>query len=437
MTIVIVGAGIGGLALAAALEGQCVVLERGPGPGGAVGGGIQIAPNGAAVLHRLGFAGALDVAARPVERQIRRWRDDSLLGRVPLQRHGLPYYTLRRSTLRQILLGAVGVHFGAACAGVEGPGVALAARALDYGMPASGMSPESLGPPAAGSHRVRAFDWGMPASHERLAEDVRVVLADGTRVAASLVVGADGLHSAVRRAVIDDRLRYSGYVAYRAIVPGPGPGRRVVVRLGPGRHLVSYPVDGGVNVVAIVPAATPPVSARDVAPSEVLDAFPGWHPAGRELLASAVRFERHALFDRPRAAWRRGRVVLLGDAAHPMLPFVAQGACQALEDAAALAGDLDGYPGDRPSRAAPVVAAALSGVREYHLADGPEQIARDQRLAAAPPEIPAWAAGPRTPLRARSRARNGSWPAADSAGLAGGRSGIAATSPQRPPGNVS
>ncbi|GAB2606830.1 hypothetical protein Aab01nite_02040 [Paractinoplanes abujensis] len=330
--VVIVGAGIGGLAAAAVLARRgvrCMVLERARGVAG-TGGGIQIAPNGSAVLHRLGLAEKLARAGRPVERQIRRWSNDATIGTVELgavaaDRYGSPYYTLRRPYLHRMLLDLVDVRFGAACTGVNDRG-----------------------------------------------DHVVVSLEDGSRLTASVVIGADGLRSVVRRAVVADRLRASGWVAYRAVVPDfPAHGNRVIVRLGPGRHLVSYPMgDGYLTIVAVMPVAS-------TAP--MVD---GWSSAARSLV-DRCQFARYELFDRPRAAWRRGRVVLMGDAAHPLLPFVAQGACQALEDAEAIAAGVENYQAVRASRVARVAAAGLAGAREYHFDDGPAQRARDDRLAAA------------------------------------------------------
>ncbi|MGK5685111.1 FAD-dependent monooxygenase [Actinoplanes sp. URMC 104] len=355
--IVVVGAGIGGLAAAAALGRRgvhCLVVERSPVLSPA-GGGIQIAPNGSAVLHRLGLAGPLGEAARPVARELRRWRDDRPIATVPLgaeavRRHGSPYYALRRATLARMLLQAAQRHaevrFGTPCVGVTDRG-----------------------------------------------DQAVVLLGDGTRLTADAVVGADGLHSVVRRAVLADRPRSSGFVAFRGTVRARSD--RVVVRLGPGRHVVSYPLDGdaGSAVVAVVPEPTAPPAARGVPAGEVLAGFPRWHRSVRDLLTSVGRFGRHPLLDRPRPAWRRGRIVLLGDAAHPVLPFLAQGACLALEDAEALAEGLEGYQTARAARVDRVAAAGSAGIRELHLPDGPAQRARDDRLAAAGPDGHDWLYG--------------------------------------------
>ena len=355
--VVIVGAGIGGLAAAAALGRRgvpCLVVERNP-TMPVTGAGIQIAPNGSAVLHRLGLAGELAAAARPAAREIRRWRDDSLIGTVELgaaaeQRYGSPYYTLRRATLGRMLLQAAYRHGD-----------------VRFGLPCTAVNDR-------GDHAV-------------------VLLADGSRILADAVIGADGLHSVVRRTIVADQPRYSGWTVYRATSPESCD--RIVVRLGPGRHCVSYPLDGGrgTNVVAAVPA-TAPEAVRNVPAAEVAAAFAGWHPSVTRMLAAAGRFDRHPLHDRPRPAWQRGKTVLLGDAAHPLLPFLAQGACQALEDAETLAGGFDGYQSARASRVARVAAVSLAGARDHHLADGRSQQARDERIAAAGLEANDWLYGP-------------------------------------------
>jgi salicylate hydroxylase len=164
----------------------------------------------------------------------------------------------------------------------------------------------------------------------------------------------------------------------------------VLVWLGPGRHFVCYPIDQGrnLNLVATLPAAVPPPPARGVRADELLPAYAGWDPTVRGLLSAARSFDRHPLFERPAPGPRSwGRVALLGDAAVPMLPFLAQGACQALEDAESLArhiggpDGLAGYAADRQERAEQVAAASRAGAHDNHLADGADQRRRDRHLA--------------------------------------------------------
>jgi salicylate hydroxylase len=315
----IVGAGVGGLtaALALAADGLCAtVVERGPALA-AEGFGIQLPPNATRVLSALGLGPALDaVSLRPAAREIRRWSDGALLGRVPLgdaalARYGAPYLTLHRADLLRVLLAAVA------------PGTV------------------------------------------RFGEPYRGPAGDG------LVIGADGLHSTVRRTLADDEPEPIGYTAYRAVLPevvgGPSA---VTVWLGPGAHVVAYPVPGGLNLVAVT--AGP-----------LRGAFDGWHAPVRDLVRACL--SGFPLCTRPPLpAWSRGRVVVIGDAAHPMPPFLAQGAAQAIEDAAALPrflGDLPGFEAARRPRAERV--ASASGGSDHHLPDGAEQRRRDERIAAS------------------------------------------------------
>ncbi|MGI5238102.1 FAD-dependent monooxygenase [Dactylosporangium sp. CA-139066] len=321
--VAIAGGGIGGLTAALgflAAGVPCTVLERRPSlPSG--GFGIQLPPNATRILFSMGLGPALDKASvRPVAREIRRWSDGALLGRLPLgeeaeARYGAPYLTLRRADLLRILLGALP------------PGVVRFGSPVDL----------ALRPPG-------------------------------------LLVGADGLHSAVRAALSADEPRFIGYTAYRALLPGDGLAPVVTVWLGPGRHVVTYPVPGARNVVLVT-----------AGPLEGV--FDDWHDPVRSLARAAAPAMQHALFTRDRLpAWHRGRLVILGDAAHPMPPFLAQGAAQAVEDAAALVAagpDLAAYEAARRPRAERVAAASAVGAHDYHLPDGPAQRRRDERIAAS------------------------------------------------------
>ena len=190
---------------------------------------------------------------------------------------------------------------------------------------------------------------------------MRLRLAEGS-LEAELLVGADGIHSQVRRTLLgEDRARFSGNVAYRAVVPAaavPPELRRPVVTawLGPARHLVHYPLgDGGsTNVVAVVERDDWREESWTAAASteELADAFRNWHPALHALLAAAETPWKWALHDRPPLPhWSSQRVTLLGDACHPMVPFLAQGACMALEDAWTLARLLEDRDEEAPAAA--------------------------------------------------------------------------------------
>jgi salicylate hydroxylase len=318
--VAIVGAGIGGLAAALLLRRagiDAVVFEQAKALQN-VGAGIQISPNASRILHRLGLAEPLGrVAVRPEAVVMRRWDDGAELWRHPLgtaclSAYGAPYYHLHRADL-----------------------IAALAAAL---------------PPAflRLNQRVTGVEQSAPGVHLRLGDE-----AAGPFDA---LVAADGIHSAVRACCWDlvraRPPRFSGKTAYRGLIPAARLARLnlerdVTVWLGPERHLVHYFVAGGrlMNFVAVVPAGDWRVESWS-ARGEVADAvaeFADWHPQTRAVIGAADQTHRWALYDcDPLDQWAVGRVVLLGDAAHPMLPFLAQGAGQAIEDAAVLAGCLRG-----------------------------------------------------------------------------------------------
>jgi salicylate hydroxylase len=364
LRVAIVGAGIAGLTLAAWLTRsglRCRVFERADTPPG-FGAGIQLTPNATRLLDRLldrlGLGGALaDVAVRPAGIQFRRGHDDEPIGRIALgTAYAAPHYTLLRADLHRALLAGVPAEVvcpGRGCVGVE----------------------------------------------ER-ADDVVVSFADGSRVTADVVVGADGIHSVVRQRLGLPAPRFSGHIAYRMLVGASRPpAPEVTIWLGPGRHAVRYPVARGrqVNVVATAPVDGWDASSWTVPgrTGDLLHAYDGWHPRVRAMLAAADRVTCWALYDAPAPArLGTGRVAVVGDAAYPMLPFGAQGANQAIEDAVALAVCLDGtgpagvpealrrYERVRLPRRIRVGEAVRDNNSSHHVTDVAAQRRRDRELRA-------------------------------------------------------
>jgi salicylate hydroxylase len=370
MSVAIVGAGIAGLAFAAALRRAGIdfhVYEQAPHLS-EVGAGVQLAPNATRVLHRLGLKDRLRaVAVAPQAIEMRRWDDGTLLQRTPLgdlclRRFGAPYYTLHRADLHGGLLSLIPperVHLAGRCVAVT-----------------------------------------------QTADTARLHLSDGTTVVADLVVGADGIHSVVREQLASDRPRYSGQTIYRGLVPAERVPHllaepRVQLWFGPDQHCVCYPVSSGrqVSFGATVTASDwreESWSAR----GSVLDlasAYASWHGDVTRLIHAAEAVGRWALHDRESLdRLGSGRVAVIGDAAHPMLPFRAQGANQAIEDAVALARCLADAGGDglgaalrryeriRLPRTSRIQRESRDSVSAFHLADGDAQRRRDAAARTSP-----------------------------------------------------
>jgi salicylate hydroxylase len=312
--IAIAGAGLGGLFAAAALAragAEVVVVERAEALGEA-GAGIQISPNGARALARIGALHAVErMAFQPEAAVMRQGRGGATILRLPLgaaaeRRWGAPYLQVHRADLLATLEAA---------ARAEGADIRLG-RAV--------VGAETRGDGAA------------------------LLLEGGAAVEADLALGADGLRSAVRAALFGATPpRFTGQVAWRGTVPSAALpkgliGPEATVWVGPGRHLVTYYLRRGelVNFVAVEERADWAEEdwSQPGDPAALRRAFAGWHEAAVAPLDAAGRVLLWGLFDRPDPpAWRVGRVALLGDAVHPMLPFMAQGAVQAFEDGAALA----------------------------------------------------------------------------------------------------
>src|SRR5215207_378243 len=367
MRVLIAGAGIGGLTTALALRQagldahvyeQASVLRE-------VGAGVAISPNAVKVLHRLGLAQALQsVGVVSDSMDSRDWQTGALLGRVPLadaavKRWGAPFYHLHRAHLHDALRAALGdkhITLGARCVAVAQHGTTVELR-----------------------------------------------FADGREAAGELLIGADGIHSVVRDHVAGpDRPIWSRQISWRGVAPAV-IGRECGLEVrhhsfwGPRAQFVCFYVAAGRLVNWVGNTQSDDVwreeswSARGDR-DELLARYAGWHPEVRALIAGTERVFKWALFDRPPLeTWTRGLVTLLGDAAHPMLPYMAQGASQSIEDAFVLARCLaadrddprraiEAYAAHRRERTAAVQAASREASRVVRLTDAAEVQARNARL---------------------------------------------------------
>ncbi|WP_298915013.1 FAD-dependent monooxygenase [uncultured Algimonas sp.] len=315
MKILIAGGGIGGLTAALSLveHGYTVrVVERAP-EIGEVGAGIQLSPNAMQVMKALRLDPALTVRGVEPEAIELRMGVSGLrlirteLGEAARQRWGAPYLHIHRADLIETLQSALDER---------APGsIQLGASVESYQCDESG---------------------------------IRARLQDGSEIAGDVLIGADGIHSAIRAQMIGpDAPVFTGNVAWRTVVPvsrlgSNAPDRVACAWMGRGRHAVTYLLKGGThaNFVGVVEQRTwteESWSQTGDRKSALAD-FEGWHPRITQLIEQSDALFRWALFDRPPLPrWTDGRVALLGDAAHPMLPFIAQGAAMAIEDGWTLA----------------------------------------------------------------------------------------------------
>lgn len=307
----VIGGGIGGLATSLVLKrnGTDVLLvERAP-EFGEIGAGLQLGPNATRILSDWGLLDrALEVGVSVKNLIIKDAASGKNLSRLDFgsafsERYGSPYLVIHRSDLHSILLEA------AKEAGVEFLNDTTIISTEDHG-----------------DHVTARSD-------------------DGRDFRADVVYGADGLHSVIRQPIVGDEPVASGYVAYRGTVPiDEAPDEQglddVVVWVGPRHHLVQYRLRGGkiLNLVATIQSPSfGQAEDQETNAAELAAAFEGAHPTVQRSIAHVGVNKRWPLFDRaPASTWGEGRVMLVGDAAHPMLQYVAQGGCQALEDARAL-----------------------------------------------------------------------------------------------------
>jgi salicylate hydroxylase len=369
LTVGVIGGGIGGLTAALALlrAGVDVHLYEQAAQLSEVGAGVQVSPNASRVLHGLGLADSLAATGvKPLAWHQRRWDDGRTLLRAPLAEaleatFGFPHYQMHRADLLAALaaeIPAERIHLG---------------------------------------HRLAAV-----TEHD---DGVEARFAGGPAARLDVLVGADGIHSTVRQWLFGpDQPRFTGCAAYRAVVPAErlrhlGLEVTAQIFMGPGGHFVHYFISGrrSVNFVAVVErdewTRESWTDRGEIA--DALAAFAGWHPQVREIIGAADETYVWALFDRPPLPrWSAGRVTLLGDAAHAMLPFMAQGAAQAMEDAATLAAclrhasptevpaALRRYERTRLPRTTRLQEMSAGNKTRFHLPDGPAQRERDAQIAA-------------------------------------------------------
>ena len=321
LQIVIAGGGIGGLAaaLAASRAGCDVRLLERAAAFSEVGAGVQLGPNVTRVLNAWGLTDALrSVAAFPERLQVRSAEGGEVLGELPLgqgmaTRYGAPYVTVHRADLHGLLLEALQQH-------------------ADIKL-----------------HAGRALQ-----SFSQTTEAVRLYTATDPDIECDALIGADGLWSTVRQQMLGDGLpRRTGHLAYRALVPqatlpSPLQTNDVTVWLGRRMHVVQYPVRGGeqLNVVAFVHGEAPEEAGalidwdHNANKPDLLATLGGACAGLRSLIEAIPGWRLWVMYDRPpmHGAHQHalGRVALLGDAAHPMRPYLAQGAGMAIEDAAEL-----------------------------------------------------------------------------------------------------
>ena len=356
LDVLIIGAGIGGLTLAHALiqRGKNVrVLESAPALE-TVGAGIQISPNAVKVLRALGLEKAVTANAfQPRAIEARMGRSGRSVFEIPLaleaeKRWGASYLHIHRADYITALSETLPVGT-----------IELNARVKSY---------------------------------QHTENDVSVSLADGRKLTAPYLIGADGIRSVMRAQMLGpDAPQFTGNMAWRAVVPAERLGELVpnptaCAWFGPNRHAVTYRLGAQgqlVNFVGVVEQESWQEEGWSLQgdKAEALRDFEDWHPVICNLLENADELHRWALFDHaPLEKWVEGRAALMGDAAHPMLPFLAQGAAMAVEDAWVLADvissgqDLSTYQKLRLSRTSKVQAASRANMGLFHKASLPAQL---------------------------------------------------------------
>ena len=370
--VLVAGGGIGGIAAALALarRGFAVkVLEQSP-QLGEIGAGIQLGPNGFAAFDALGIGEIARARAVYTDAMVMHDAlDEACVGRIPTgaafrARFGNPYAVIHRADVHGSLLE------GAVATGRIEVATATTVQRVEQD-----------------EHGVTVFD-AQGGVHHGVA-----------------LIGADGVKSAVRQQFVGDPARVSGHVVYRAVVekkdfPADLQWNAAAIWVGPNCHLVHYPLRGGeqYNVVVTFHSREQETwGVREGSRAEVLSYFEGICPRARQLIELPKDWKRWATADRePIATWNHGLVTLLGDAAHPTLQYLAQGACMAMEDAVTLGEALRVHDNDfknayahyqrsRVARTARIVFSAREMGRIFH-AQGGERLVRNELWKGRTPE---------------------------------------------------
>ncbi len=365
----IIGGGIGGLTAATALHQRGVEVEvfEQSGKIGEIGAGVALTPNAMKAYRALGLEEEIaEVGYESDYQELRHWSTGAVFSRVPrkgayTKEFGASYLTMHRADLIEVLRRQLPdriVYLGARCTEVETD-----------------------------------------------ARSARARFADGKDIEADVIVGADGIHSAVRGSLFGPQTpRFAGCVCWRGLVPFDAFPPGVVSRdgtmyMGPKSHVIYYLVRRGelVNFVAHMEGHswTTESWTQECERSEVMETYAGWHGPLLALLGSAERYYKWALYDRdPLDRWTKGRATLLGDSAHAMLPYIGQGACMAIEDGYTLAAAIAQMPDEldaalrhyealRLPRTRRAVLGARARGEEMHLTSPWAQLKRNVKMAVA------------------------------------------------------